>query len=73
MLDLIAITAGVLAFLSWSVATFTSGYLVRRRQQQREWRKAAERMLAEARATKAPAKREPRPTPDAATIRRSQA
>lgn len=75
MLDLIAITAGVLSFIAWSVALSFGGYALRRRHEARERDARIARLIEDARRkTNAPDKVEPRyPVPSVETRRKAQA
>lgn len=75
MLDLIAVTAGVLSFLGWSAALMFGGYHLRRRREMRQQQQRVARLIADAkRAAAVPDKVEPQyPEPDAQTILRAQA
>lgn len=59
MRDLIAITTGLFAFVGWTIATAYAGYTLRRRHEVRLQRARIARLIADARAAKAPAKVEP--------------
>lgn len=48
MLDLIAITAGFLSFIAWSVALGLGGYALRRRHEARERQRRIDRLIADA-------------------------
>lgn len=48
MLDLIAITAGFLSFIAWSVALSFGGYALRRRHEARERQRRIDRLIADA-------------------------
>ena len=75
MLDLMAITAGVLSFLGWTAAMVATGIWNQRRREMRQQQQRVARLIADAkRAATIPDKVEPRrPEPSAETIRRAQA
>jgi hypothetical protein len=75
MLDLIALTVGLLAFVGWSVLMLFGGYAARRRAERRERDARIARLIEDARRkTNAPDKVEPRyPVPSAETRRKAQA
>lgn len=77
MLDLIAVTAGVLSFLGWSAGMILIGVLNQRKrertrqQREAEGRAVVQRLMGQ---RGVPYKREPEyPEPSTETIRRSQA
>lgn len=74
MIDLIALTIAALSFIAWSAVLMFGGYAYRRRMERREQRARIARLIADAKATKAPAKVEPRyPAASADVRRRAQA
>lgn len=75
MLDLIALTVGLLAFVGWSVLLLFGGYAARRRAERRERDARIARLIEDARRkTNAPDKVEPRyPVPSVETRRKAQA
>lgn len=75
MLDLIALTVGLLAFVGWSALLLFGGYAARRRAERRERDARIARLIEDARRkTNAPDKVEPRyPVPSVETRRKAQA
>lgn len=74
MLDLIALTIGMLAFTAWSAVLMFGGYAYRRRKEQQMQRARIARLIAQHQANRTPAKVESRyPAASDAVRKRAQA
>jgi hypothetical protein len=75
MLDLIALTVGLLGFIGWSALMLFGGYAARRRAERHEQQRRISRLIEDARRkANAPDKMEPRyPVPSAEARKRAQA